>query len=112
MSTGNAAPRADSGTGTGTGTAGSTGSGFDAGTGTGEATVRARVAIALGRARGPRAELVTCHGIDVTAAVPTRLHLTDDNAACLTAKARTAGHTQALGTRNDTRDDTRNGTRA
>ncbi|MFC9425498.1 GTP cyclohydrolase II [Streptomyces sp. NPDC056987] len=37
------------------------------------------------------------HGIDVTAAVPTGLHLTDDNAAYLTAKARTAGHTLALG---------------
>ncbi|MFE4062311.1 GTP cyclohydrolase II RibA [Streptomyces sp. NPDC059096] len=65
------------------------------------------------------------HGIDVTAAVPTRLHLTDDNAAYLTAKARSAGHTLALGTGTGTATatatggadrirtgDTRNGTRA
>ncbi|MFI6701052.1 GTP cyclohydrolase II RibA [Streptomyces sp. NPDC050509] len=54
------------------------------------------------------------HGIDVTAAVPTRLHLTDDNAAYLTAKAHTTGHTLALGTRANEAEtsDVRNGTRA
>ncbi|MEU0841460.1 GTP cyclohydrolase II [Streptomyces sp. NPDC005962] len=37
------------------------------------------------------------HGIEVTATVPTELHLTDDNARYLAAKARHAGHTLALG---------------
>ncbi|MFJ1749076.1 GTP cyclohydrolase II RibA [Streptomyces sp. NPDC088116] len=51
------------------------------------------------------------HGIEVTAAVPTQLYLTDDNAGYLAAKARSAGHTLALGTHGAAGEATREATR-